>query len=332
MKLLTFTTALVFLIVCLFIFNGIQLTTSPFKNGNAAQLAIIDELPAADVVKIKINHANISSRVKVGLFGNSRSVQVSSQDIGLENGGFFNFAVPGTSFRQSTIYLEQLSKMGKTPEIALVSFDNFELQYFPSPPHPSAPLRWVYVWKDVFFGVMNAPVADTLKILKRAAIIEWDSLTRLFNYELMMRRLKYASSEHIPAISGTRFLPDGSRLQEEKPSKVIIDANSFADAKPNILLDFMARDMARLSKLDARVIIYESPIHPELAIKLNQQPGVYAAKTRIRFLKACKDYNIECYSAPVLEDGSDLWVDKSHAPGSVLGAYLAQILKHEPAK
>ena len=329
LKLQTFASALLLLVLGLFILDGLKPSVSPFKSGNNVQLSLLDTLPAADVINIKINHAIISPKAKVGLFGDSRSVQVSSKDIGLKNGEFFNFAVPGTSFRQSSIYLEQLSKIGKVPEIALVNFDNFELQYFPNPTHPTAPMRWAYVWEDVSFGAKHSTLVDTLKIVKRALIVEWEAIIRFFNYELIVGRLQFALSDNDPAMAEAPFLTDGSRRQRSPSKKVVISNNFFANAKPNILLDFMKRDLARLSGLEARVVVYESPIHPDLAKKLLKQPSQYAHATRKRFLKACKNFKIECYTGPVLEKGNNLWVDNSHAPGPILGAYLAQILRSE---
>ncbi len=89
------------------------------------RLAVIDHLPIYDVAETKVAHARAVPPFTVGLFGNSRVIQVGVAALATDAGGAFNFAVPGTGFRQSVALLEVLVSGGRAPRIAVISLDSF---------------------------------------------------------------------------------------------------------------------------------------------------------------------------------------------------------------
>jgi hypothetical protein len=68
---------------------------------------LADRMPMIDLKEIKIRHALRVERFDVGLFGNSRIIQVSQADFNYGNGRFFNFAIPGSSIRNSISMLDR---------------------------------------------------------------------------------------------------------------------------------------------------------------------------------------------------------------------------------
>ena len=89
--------------------------------------ANIINLPPEDVCNIKLNHAYIRKNFDIGIFGNSRSININAKSLDLNNQSFFNFSIPGQSFRNSIGMIKELSNKNKLPQKIIISFDFFEL-------------------------------------------------------------------------------------------------------------------------------------------------------------------------------------------------------------
>ncbi|CAN0592370.1 unnamed protein product, partial [Laminaria digitata] len=84
---------------------------------------------------------------EVGVFGNSRSVQLTAADVGV-TGSFFNYSVPGGSFRQSVNMMELLGRRSVLPKTVVISIDHFEMSFMSRAAFPSGWRRWVHAVED----------------------------------------------------------------------------------------------------------------------------------------------------------------------------------------
>ena len=64
--------------------------------------------PEEDLAEFKFQHAKKKEIYDIGLFGNSHVLMVGSKNIKFTNQEFFNFGIPGNSFRQSVSFLNEL--------------------------------------------------------------------------------------------------------------------------------------------------------------------------------------------------------------------------------
>lgn len=302
----------------------------PFNPANRELRGILDQLPAEDIAALKIRHADAVARFDVGVFGNSRAIQVSARDIGVEERSFFNFAVPGTSIRQSVLLLERRADIGKLPRRIFVSFDNAALEYYGNPVYPRPPRRWMSAVRDLAQGFGNPEIGlgGVARMAWRHAFTEWRALVGLLSAQHLRTRLfASAKNEGKPA-----YFADGSwpryGLGEWRRLKPL------AALAPSIMPEYLAYDLSRLAAIRAegvRLLVYESPLAPGLSHASSDN----AKAVRKRFLAACAALDIACASAPELGGNGvpPYWDDSSHAPGPLLGAWLAgQIISGGLAK
>ncbi len=132
--------------------------SDPFAADGLALRAALDRLPEEDITTLKLRHARAVPRYQIGLFGNSRSIQVGAREFRTgegeaASGSFFNFSVPGASIRQSVSMVERLAEIGKLPDVAIISFDNAALEFYGNPVHPSPPARWLGAARDLWRGL-----------------------------------------------------------------------------------------------------------------------------------------------------------------------------------
>jgi hypothetical protein len=271
-----------------------------------------------DIQAAKLAHAARHPPYAAGLFGNSRSVAVSAEHVGLENGGFFNFSVPGTSFRASIAMLEAMAAADTAPRTAVISLDNLHLGYTGPVVHPRLGTRVAQLVDDLAAGIHGqAPARDVARIAWRAVRYEALRVTWAFNAAFWQQRLGWQNGPRAGA-----YRTDGSfRKDQQTPP-----AQTFERINPDlgaIIPFYMERDIRRLGELQAAhgltVIVYESPLHPSAIPAISDRASLLPV-----FLAACTSAKIECYPAQAVNPmvRSALWPDSTHAPGDALGAFI----------
>ncbi|HWV55305.1 hypothetical protein [Pseudorhodoplanes sp.] len=91
--------------------------------------AYLDALSADALTQLKLG---VRHTFDIGLFGNSRSIMVGSQELDTPC-SFFNYSIPGTTFRTSVALLEALAAQNRAPNLAVISLDNLEIQMMAIP-------------------------------------------------------------------------------------------------------------------------------------------------------------------------------------------------------
>ncbi len=159
----------------------------------------------------------------------------------------------------------------------------------------------------------------------RHALTEWHALVALLNTERLRERWTPSDADPNRSI----FLADGSR-----PGRGGEAAGELAPLHalpPSVMPEYLAYDLSRLAAIHnpgGRLIVYESPLAPGLDHA--DSPNAIAVRKRLR--AACESLPIECRLAPKLESGlgnghaAPYWDDVSHAPGPLLGQWLAGLV------
>lgn len=287
-------------------------------------------LGAVDPMMVKYGHALRHSRFRYGLFGSSRILAVSHQHLGLREDEVFNFAIGGTSLRQSAALLQALHDVGKAPETAIISLDNHDIRYFRQIEWPtvwSAPgYHLQYIRDEIFDGV---PARVVMRAAAEAGLVSLQSMITGFNIERLLRVLHFLAPP--PAMSDGLYRPDGSRLRAvDEPSEGQPVFRSFVPVWPSMAAGMKA-DMARLQRLAAagiRIVIYESPILPQLAVTVDAQRDAATAQLRAAMTEDCRRHGLICLPAPQLPGTPDHpWESCCHAPPPLLGHYIAGLLQ-----
>tara|TARA_E500000331_G_scaffold165145_1_gene160003 strand:- start:43 stop:525 length:483 start_codon:yes stop_codon:yes gene_type:complete len=119
------------------------------------------------------------------------------------------------------------------------------------------------------------------------------------------------------------YRSDGSRKQTHRTKGHVLPTHAWQPGRRQIDLALMQIDLRTLRDLQERrnvtILIYESPIHPKLQIADSRHH-----KIRKLFFKTCLQFDLECISTPSLGplDPNDTWSDWTHAPESLLAAWL----------
>lgn len=308
------------------------LVSDPFIDGNRARLKLLSIMPAQTVFAIKEAHAAQAARYDVGLFGNSRSVSVGTKDIRPPAGErFFNFGIGSIDFTTSVLQLERLEAIDKAPKIALINFDH------PATRHPvRAPfMPTIYGEATVTFGNTLQGFADQSPYrwwyLRQGIETFATRLLGIFNSTLWRWRISYALDGLLPErlrhTDAASFRPDGSReqvLPRVRPHYLLPD-DTFI---PQPAMNWYFEKLAVLRKRGVRIIVFESPLNPEIVKAVNGIYGSAIDAERKRFASLCMQFEIECHLAPLLNDGQNaqFWEDFSHAPAALLGAYLRVLI------
>ncbi|MCG8509305.1 MAG: hypothetical protein MI741_08760, partial [Rhodospirillales bacterium] len=131
-----------------------------------------------------------------------------------------------------------------------------------------------------------------------------------------------------------RFLrPDGSRMQ---PEAVKTDITVTSQAHSDFVL--MEHDLRVLSDVKeqngTRVVIYESPIHPEVSRRLERNLGRIPLEIRATLRSKSKEYGFEYFRSPDLmpQENGPYWSDFSHAPAGLLGEWITQLVSTSPSE
>lgn len=306
-------------------------------------LQLLHRIPTAktDTAVAKMTHAATHERYDVGLFGNSRIWMVGREHIGLDR-SVFNFAVPGQSFRQSVLLLKELASFGKVPHTVVISFDHVSLQLPEDPVFPVFPRRW-YERAREFLYILNNEEGGLKKGLVFAynnAFWEYDLLEQALSYQYLWPKAMLLLADVIGLDeAGTgyrdrqgRFLrPDGSRLQPEAVKRDIVVQQEALSAF--VLLEHDLRALKTVKdQSGARVIIYESPIHPEVADRVERNLGEIPLGIRATLRAKCAAYGFECHDFPRLvpHENGPYWEDFSHAPSAHLGEWIRRMVLKAP--
>ncbi len=316
--------------------GGLLPAADPFGGGKDRQV-FLNNVSGSAFARLKRRHALESPSFDVGLFGNSRSLDVGANQVGLAGCSFFNFSLSGESLRANVAFLESLAAAGKAPKTALISVDNFELQYYANPLYPPAGERWRLAARDIWAGIMrpDIPLREVGRMMWRHLYTE----SRLFKFEFEFDVLSRTIAGVLnspddafgrPLPSEVGYRSDGSRMT--KPVGPGGGPNDIMTPAPSqIMPGYLDYDLERLKRLAGkgiRVVVYESALEPSSARALGTNPSAQAARARKQFLASCGRYGLACVPAPLALPGPALtWRDHSHAPAASLGAYLTRLLE-----
>jgi len=301
------------------------------------------DMTEAELYAAKLAHGRAAPRHAVGLFGNSRAVMVSGADIGSPPGAFFNFAVPGSSFRTSVALAEDLARAGKLPQTVLISLDHLEIQ-FDGNPNTRGLGPWLgRIRRDLSAGLVRADIGlrDTLRAVWRHVYVGYGGLTRYFNAEQLAIGIKWQFGETglrgwwhgVPRTEPTGYRRDGSRAlgNPTQPRNL----TPLPRAAPAVLTSYMREDLRRLAALKrpgVRIIVYESPLAGASQERALQQPAPHAAAQRAVLLGDCTRLGLECYgqAATAALARADGWYDTTHPPAKGLGGFLSALIARGP--
>lgn len=299
--------------------------SDPFNAQSDRTLKALEALPEQDITALKLDHARHVERYDIGLFGNSRSIQAGSDKPIGDSRSFFNFSVPGASFRNSVAMIETLADDGALPKTVLVSLDNFAIDFYGNALFPEIGTRWATMFEDVLAdGVLaGQPIRAVLRMAFRHALTEWRILTSQFNVTLLRNRLLgSAEAANGPAAlyraNGSRALPPVRRNGDLVPVKT--------EYPKQIIRGYLAADLRRLSDIaeatDSRIVVFESPVAPGLEVA---SAGI--DDVRASFYALCGRLQVTCLPAPDLgEYPLSAWFDATHAPTAALDTWLTTVL------
>lgn len=342
-KFLGFWVVFLLLHTGLFALHFAPTSHDPFDaTATADVITAFGELPVGGKVQAKYQHASNRAPYAVGLFGNSRIVMVQHEDLGMQEGEMFNFAVGGTSFLQSVSLLEELAKAGKAPDLSIISIDHPELQFFNYPYWPEPVLNILNVADDSLLYLSQANgsfeyLIDGAKFLMNNLMVTWLELRKKWNFDNARRYFRYltvAAGDHSTDAAHSALPPekvlyrkDGSVTQ--KPAELMADLNLVVVNKLSrysnaYLENYLTKLGGLVETYGLNVVIYESPIHPDLMKKLEVEASPYAKATREKTLTKCSQAGLDCRLAAILagNTGKSKWPDCCHAPRQTLGAYL----------
>jgi len=314
--------------IVLVLIEYMSVKKDPFFDNEKLRRNIMPLLAAEDIVEIKINHALNTPRYDIGLFGNSRIISLSKNDIGFPQKRFFNFGVGATSFRTSVRTIERLHELGKLPQVVVISFDNLQVMQPPRPPlYQGFINRWADASGDILYAIKhnNAPLENILLHIK------YESKRLLLMFK--SARFRYLIHYWILPIYATHhtYRTDGG-LPESLPEKrkTFKPIQEYAPLFPALNLDM--KKIGRIARdNETRIIVYESPLHPALIRYYRENPNPNAVVRLESFKQACIENGLECYLAPIFNDDLEppFWNDSSHAPAAILGSFVSSLIKGE---
>lgn len=328
-----FFIASVLLLGLLATLRGMPLGGDPFARNDTLRLLRLNNLPGFDLAALRLFHARQMPVFDVAVFGNSHAIQIAAEDIGLRSGTFFNFAVPGSSFRQSVNMVAALDSIHKRPATIVISLDNLALNHVAAPEFPGFMGRLKTIAGDLFWLLSHGQPKLAAYALVNSARAEWRTMRETASFSALRAR----ASVWIPrTVASPRpwvraFRPDGSRELESA-----VERKQFSLAvQPLFVLwrPYLARDFERLERTvngQSRVVIYESLLAPDIEIDATSGTAAAIEDLRGYFLSLCKKHGFECYGAPGAANRHDVapWSDCCHAPPAVLGPRIEAMLRN----
>lgn len=318
---------------------------NPYSSLSSTEYVDLDGLSVSDVVVAKLTHGAARDRaVDVGVFGNSRSVMLQASQIPILQGKtFFNYSVGGTAFQQSVRSLEYLAGRGVAPKTAIISIDNTELQFVGLPYWPQPIFDGISFLRDLSilfgeeYGGFHQRLKDAVKLFNYFSGASWRQFELAWNFDKLTRRVRYlwrGYSAH--TLSESPNLATGSRRQTLPDSPVDMSGFKPQTSMPRAENRYLLIGLRRLAEIarrhGTRIVVYESPLAPELAMRYTSRPTAPANETRKWFRLGCEGTPLECHAAPILPvDRGELWPDCCHAPANALGAYVSGLLQRRAA-
>lgn len=302
----------------------------PFGTTSVSSTFTASGISQSTIAKMKLRHAALSpTPYDVGLFGNSRVLNVSADDIDHQACRVFNFAVGGESLRASAALIDDLIAIKKVPRVIVISVDHFELQMYNNPFFVSAWVRFQH-----FINDMRTALGEDVG-LRSIITVTWRTLwtqalafQRMFEYTFLTKAIERILSLNVDAsVVENFYVSDGSRQLTETPSGI---PAKFPATTAQILPWQLQYDMERIASAKPAgaeaVIIYESPLHPTSAAHFDTNPTPHATQTRQAFNEACDALGLMCVTAPPSIDQKMFWSDASHPPRSVLGPHIRNLI------
>ena len=311
---------------------GARSYNDAFKSSNINLLSQLSGESSLIRRASKMTHALNSSRFDIGLFGNSRSLEFGKKHLLNQDLTFFNFSIGGESIRNSVQMLETLAKYGKTPRLAIVSVDNFDLQFYSNSSAAPFLMRLKYISKDFLAGIKFKEISiyQIGKMIWRHLWIE---------YNLLKQRITVSTANALrdklvnpwinpiapPNPRWATFLADGSRPVHFKPRPNPAGI-LFTSVRPQVLDGYLLIDLLRLSKLNdeiTQIVLYESPLIPNINFDPNNAWHKSAQEDRTLFYSTCLKLKLVCLQFAMPDSvPTGLWRDSSHAPPEFLGYLL----------
>ncbi len=286
-----------------------------FETRGNPDLARLEHASATSVMRSKLDHAIRQPRLDIGLFGNSRAIQVRSEGLGLS--GFFNFSVPGTSFLNSVQMLSVLEEHNRTPETVVISIDHFFHEFDGMSVHPSAFTRLEYFVDSTssLIGLVGIDNRSVVRFAWRFVWNEWQQLSGFLNGARVLT----------PLFTKGDGDQGGYQIDGSRPLHNLAETTILTKQTPAIDLNILAASMRRLAAImeisGVEILVYESP----LLVPDNRVIGQREASLRSGFQVLCDQYKIDCIlgASGLPLTWPDGWLDPTHAPSRALEEALA---------
>jgi hypothetical protein len=322
-------------ILALQVFQQLALSAAdPFAPGEEARLARIDRLSVERIAAYKIRHVLEAPRFDVVVLGNSSSLGVQGAYL-REFGRAFNLSVPGSSVRMSVGIAELLARADKLPATLVVMAENFDV-YTQQVQHMPLRWRWRNAFDDIWAGLTSPLVTwrETARMAARLLKEERDRFLEAFNVRLLTENvatllgLEAASRSDDLIWRGFNSDGSGSDMRGDRPDRVALQPRPPSGG---VLEGYLALDIERLSRLSghSRIIVYESPVEPNSMAHFAANPDARVSRFREVFMRACREFNLECHPAPMLDQpgAPNRWIDFFHPPADRIGPYVATLLR-----
>jgi len=313
-------------------------TVDSFSEIGTGQSLALDQLAVEDIAALKLHHVLARPPYDALLLGNSRSLPLRAADLGLDPHGTFNLALTGESLRSSTLLLEWLADAGRLPRLALISFDHAELNYYGNPNWAPRPVRWFQLARDLEAGLRRPaiPVGEFVRMALRHITTEATLLSRDLSFSRVRRGVSatfarlFAPNDLLAprAPSEAGYQADGSR--PHSPPGVPFVPAPLPVPNRNVLTGYLDYDLERIAAVAAkgtRIVIYETPLFPEMQRAAMARPSPVADETRAGLLRMCARHGLECHASPSTFDDFGLpWPDAGHPPAAALAAWIQTLI------
>ena len=292
------------------------------------------QMPSLIQTHSKMKGAENFPRYKYAIFGNSRSLMIGRNSLGLSENQYFNFSIPGQSLRNSVMFLEWLAMKGKLPAEAVISVDNFALQLYGNGTILDPVIRLNSLFGDlsVLWG-LGVPWMTQLRTVWRFIWSIWQDLKMLFSADSLFKSLKSALG-----IKGTSsikyFRPDGSRMYGTNTLNIGSQKTAGIYETSQIIPELLIADLHKLQFLstshNVNISLYETPLHPKLELELEND---LENKLRKIFINECNLRGLTCFSSKSIRKSGEFasWFDWTHPSEEAIGGWVSRnIIKATP--
>lgn len=318
------------LVVMVSYFSTYVPPNDPFNETNSSSTFSVRGISQSKFAKMKLRHAALSpTPYDVGIFGNSRALNISAKDIDRGACRFFNFSIGGESLRASAALIEQLSAIKKVPRVIIVSVDHFELQMYNNPFFISAWARLLHFFDDLGAGLSSgASLREITTVVWRTVWTQILSFQRMFEYAFLANTFRSMFGFATDQTEAAKvYLSDGSRRSNIASTNIppVLSATN-AQILPWQLKHDLGRIAAAKSAGVETIILYESFLHPTSSKYFDDNPSAHATRSREALLSTCEELGMKCITSKPKMDPEMSWSDASHPPRSVLGPYISELI------